>query len=160
MTISPHISYKEATFSATALRLGINNTPNQEQLDNMRMIATSVFEPLRTMNANKPILINSFFRCEDLNKAIGGSLNSQHMAINNAAAIDLDNDLIPYGFNNRQIFHNIVTYMIYDQCIWEFGDDTSPAWVHVSLRTDGEDKNRFQRLRSVYENGKVIYNII
>mgnify|MGYP005824537821 CR=1 FL=1 len=45
--ISEHISYKEGTNSITAIRRGIDNTPNDEQLDNMELIAEKVFEPLR-----------------------------------------------------------------------------------------------------------------
>ena len=58
--ISDHISYKEATRSATALRLGIDNVPNQYELQNMEMVAKHVFEPLRKA-VGAPIKINSFF---------------------------------------------------------------------------------------------------
>ena len=70
--ISEHISKKEATFSATATRKGIDNTPGEYELQNMELIAEKVFEPLRKA-VNGPIKINSFFRSEELNKAIGGS---------------------------------------------------------------------------------------
>ena len=69
--ISEHISYKEAIRSTTALRLGIDNTPNEYQLQNMELIAEKIFEPLRKV-ANGPIKINSFMRVEKLNQAIGG----------------------------------------------------------------------------------------
>jgi zinc D-Ala-D-Ala carboxypeptidase len=66
--ISKHITYKEATRSATALRLGIENVPNQYELQNMEMVAKHVFEPLREA-VGSPIKINSFFRCEELSNA-------------------------------------------------------------------------------------------
>ena len=72
--ISKHISYKEGVRSNTATRRGIDNTPNNEQLDNMELVAEEVFEPLRAY-VGGPIKINSFFRCPELNKAIGGSSN-------------------------------------------------------------------------------------
>ena len=72
--ISKHISYKEGVYSNTATRRGIDNTPNNEQLDNMELIAEKVFEPLREW-VGGPIKINSFFRSPDLNKAIGGSVS-------------------------------------------------------------------------------------
>ena len=75
--ISKHISYKEGVYSNTATRRGIDNTPNKEQLNNMELIANEVFEPLREWVAG-PIKINSFFRCPELNTAIGGSSKSQH----------------------------------------------------------------------------------
>ena len=65
--ISKHISDKEGVYSNTAIRRGIDNTPNDEQLANMKLIATKVFEPLRTY-VNGPIKINSFFRSVELKK--------------------------------------------------------------------------------------------
>ena len=59
--ISKHISYKEGVYSNTATRRGIDNTPNDEQLKNMELIAEEVFEPLRVY-VSGPIKINSFFR--------------------------------------------------------------------------------------------------
>ena len=69
LKISKHISYKEAVHSATAKRRGIENTPNQEQLDNMYKVADFIFEPLR-MYVGGAIKNTSFFRSQDLNKAI------------------------------------------------------------------------------------------
>ena len=76
--ISEHVSYKEGTYSITATRLGVDNTPNDEQLENMELVAKEVFEPLREW-VGGPIKINSFFRGSKLNKAIGGARKSQHM---------------------------------------------------------------------------------
>ena len=70
--ISEHISYKEGVYSMTATRLGIDNTPGDDQLHFMEIIAEKVFEPLRKW-VGGPIKINSFYRCPELNKAIGGS---------------------------------------------------------------------------------------
>ena len=58
--ISKHISYREGTLSTTAIRLGIDNTPNDEQLNNMELISEKIFEPLRQW-VGGPIKINSFF---------------------------------------------------------------------------------------------------
>ena len=96
--ISEHISKKEATFSATATRKGIDNTPGEYELQNMELIAEKVFEPLRKA-VNGPIKINSFFRSEELNKAIGGSSKSQHCQ---GRAIDLD-DVYGYMSNARYV---------------------------------------------------------
>ena len=70
--ISDHITLREATKSNTALRLNINNIPNDYQTGNMVAIAINLFEPLRKW-VGGPIRINSFFRSEKLNEAIGGS---------------------------------------------------------------------------------------
>ena len=86
MNISTHISYKEGVYSRTAMRLGIENKPIKEQMNNMHLIAEQVFEPLRDW-VGGPIKINSFFRSPKLNTAIGGSTRSQHC---HGQAIDID----------------------------------------------------------------------
>ena len=75
--ISKHISDKEGVYSITATRKGIDNTPDGEQLGNMKLLAEKVFEPLREW-VGGPIRVNSFFRSTKLNRAIGGSSKSQH----------------------------------------------------------------------------------
>lgn len=70
--ISKHISGREATESYTAKRRNIENTPDEYQLVNMAVLAENVFEPLRKW-VGGPVKINSFFRSQELNKAIGGS---------------------------------------------------------------------------------------
>jgi hypothetical protein len=77
MKISEHITLAEAIHSNTAKRCGIDNLPNEEQTNNMKMLAEKIFEPLRLW-VGGPIKINSMFRSEKLNKAIGGASSSQH----------------------------------------------------------------------------------
>ena len=147
--ISKHISYKEATRSSTALRLNIENVPNQYQLQNMEMVAKHVFEPLRKA-VDAPIKINSFFRSEELNKAIGGSSKSQHCQ---GRAIDIDD---VYGnVSNAFMFYYIKDNLDFDQLIWEFGTEHNPDWVHVSY-VDA-DTNRKRCLKAIRENGKTKY---
>ena len=149
VNISKHISYKEATRSATALRLGIENTPNEYELQNMEIIAKKVFEPLREA-VDAPIKINSFFRSEKLNKAIGGSTKSQHCQ---GRAIDIDDF---YGYvSNSYMYYYIKDNLDFDQLIWEFGTDTNPDWVHVSYVD--EDSNRKRCLKAIREDGKTKY---
>ena len=73
MKISDHITYAEAIHSQTAKRKGIDNTPNPAQVENMKIVAEKVFEPLRSW-VGGPIKVNSFFRSPELNTAIGLSL--------------------------------------------------------------------------------------
>lgn len=150
MKISEHISYKEATRSVTALRLGIDNTPNEYQLQNMELIAKNVFEPLRKA-VGGAIKINSFFRCEDLNKAIGGSSRSQHCQ---GRAIDIDDN---YGhMSNNDMYKYIKENLDFDQLIFEFPDENGNAsWIHVSY-VDA-DSNRKRCLKAIKENGKTKY---
>ena len=150
--ISKHISYKEGVYSITAMRRGINNDPNDEQLNNMELLAEKVFEPLREWDGG-PIKINSFFRCPELNKAIGGSSKSQHC---HGQAIDIDDT---YGkVANSKMYHYIKENLDFDQIIWEFGDDDNPNWVHVSYVS--EEDNRRRCLRAYRSNNKTVYNVI
>lgn len=150
MKISSHVSWKEVTYSQTATRKGIDNTPNEQQLANIQMLCERVFEPLREW-VGAPIKINSCFRSEELNRAIGGANSSQHCA-NNGAAMDIDDT---FGHqDNAEMFHYIRKNLTFDQLIWEFGDDNNPDWVHVSYK---ENDNRGQVLRAIRKNGRTSY---
>ena len=150
--ISKHISYREGTLSTTAIRLGIDNTPNDEQLNNMELISEKIFEPLRQW-VGGPIKINSFFRCPDLNKAIGGSSKSQHC---HGQAMDIDDN---YGHaTNAEMYHWVKDNLDFDQMIWEFGDDDNPAWVHISYVSPEDNRNRCLKAHRV--DGKTNYKVI
>lgn len=152
MLISKNVSYKEAIKSNTATRLGIENLPNEQQIDNMKLVAEKIFQPLRKF-VGGPIKINSFFRSPDLNRAIGGSSKSQHCL---GLAMDLDDT---FGHKtNAQMFEWIRENLDYDQMIWEFGSDKNPAWVHVSYVSP--EKNRNRCLKAYKENNKTRYMVI
>ena len=150
--ISKHISYKEGVYSITAIRRGIDNTPNDEQLNNMELVAKEVFEPLRVY-VGGPIKINSFFRSPKLNTAIGGSSKSQHCK---GQAIDIDDT---FGrMTNAEMYHFIKEHLSFDQLIWEFGNDDNPNWIHVSYVSENDNRNRC--LRAYKYNCKTKYSII
>ena len=150
--ISKHISYKEGVYSITAIRKGIDNTPNNDQLLKMVSVAEEVLEPLRAY-VGGPIKINSFFRCPELNTAIGGSGKSQHCK---GQAIDIDDT---FGrVTNAEMYNFIKDNLEFDQIIWEFGDDNNPDWVHVSYVS--KEDNRKRCLRAYKSNNKTVYNII
>ena len=155
--ISKHITYKEATRSATALRLGIENVPNQYELQNMEMVAKHVFEPLREA-VDAPIKINSFFRCEELNKAIGGASKNGKQTSQHCYGQAMDIDDIYGHKTNAEMFNYIKENLNFDTMIWEFGDSTNPDWVHVSYVS--EEKNRNKMLRAYKNNGKTAYKVI
>ena len=150
--ISKHISYKEGVYSITATRRGIDNTPNDEQLDNMELIAEKVFETLRERGGG-PRKINSFFRCPELNKAIGGSGKSQHC---HGQAIDIDDTFDKA--TNAEMYNWIKENLDFDQMIWEFGDEDNPAWVHVSYVSPEENRNRC--LKAYKDKGRTKYMVI
>ena len=130
--ISKHITYLEATQSPTATKLGINNNPNEMQLEAMKLVAEKCFEPLRSWYG-KPIKVNSFYRSDLLNRAVKGSLTSQHKK---GEAIDLD---AGSKEENKKLFEWIKTNLEFDQVINEYDF----SWVHVSY---SKVKNRKQIL--------------
>ena len=119
--ISKHITFKEATFSATAQRLGIKNEPTLEHLKAMITVAEKCFEPLRGWYG-KPLRINSFYRGKELNKAVKGSLTSQHCK---GEAIDIDAGSVA---ENKKIHDWIRDNLEFTQLINEYGFQ----WCHVS----------------------------
>ena len=151
--ISKHVSWKEATYSRTGDRRGLDNTPNEDQIKCMKDIAENIFEPLRKW-VGGPIKINSMFRGEPVNTAIGGSRNSQHMK---GQAMDIDDT---FGHKtNAEMFNYIKQNLDFDQMIWEFGTDDNPNWVHISYVS--EDSNRNRCLKAYKDaNNKTKYMVI
>jgi len=129
--ISKHISYKEAVGSNYAKQKGIKNKPNEEQVENMKLLAEKVFEPLREW-VGCPIKVNSMFRSQELNSAIKGSSTSSHMK---GQAMDITS---MGGKSNLEMFHWIKDNLEIDQLIWEFGSE--PKWLHVSYNKDNNRK--------------------
>lgn len=152
MQLSKNLSLREATKSITALRLGIDNTPEEYEIKNLERIAYGVFQPLRD-HFDTPIAVTSGYRSKELNEAIGGSRYSQHIT---GEALDLDAHVYG-GVSNAELFEFIATRLEFDQLIWEFGDDEEPAWVHVSLK---RDENRGRKLKAVREDGRVTYIVL
>ena len=155
MQISKHLTFEECTHSDTADKLGIvNNNPNQSVVENMKLLAEKVFEPIRE-HFKAPINVSSMYRGLVLNNAIKGSITSQHCA-GQAMDIDMGDKGKPSNF---EIFQYIKKNLKFDQLIYEFGTDKNPAWVHVSYSST---KNRGQVLKArknksnktVYENYK------
>ena len=150
--ISKHISDKEGVYSRTAMRKGIDNIPNEDELTNMKLLAEEVFEPLRRW-VGSPIKINSFFRGLPLNTAIGGAKSSQHMK---GQAMDID-DTFGHA-TNAEMYNWVKENLDFDQMIWEFGDDNNPNWVHISYVNEIDNRNRC--LKAYKENGKTKYKVI
>ena len=135
--ISKYITYQEAITSQTAIRNKIDNTPNELELISMQLVALRVFDVVRE-HFNIPIKVSSFFRSYSLNKAVNGSKTSQHV---NGRAIDMQGT---GKLSNKMIFDYVKDNLDFDQLIWEYGNKTNPAWVHVSYVS--KDKNRKQIL--------------
>ena len=139
--ISKHISYKEAVGSDYAKQKGISNKPNEEQVENMKLLAEKVFEPLREW-VDAPIKVNSMFRSLELNTALKGSKTSSHMK---GEAMDITS---MGGKSNLEMFHYIRTELDFDQLIWEFGKE--PKWLHVSFSKNNRQQVLVTKKRGVY----------
>jgi len=139
--ISKHISYKEAVGSNYAKQKGIKNKPNEEQVENMKLLAEKVFEPLREW-VGCPIKVNSMFRSLELNTALKGSKTSSHM---NGEAMDITS---MGGKSNLEMFHWIKDNLCFDQLIWEFGKE--PKWLHVSFSKNNRQQVLVTKKRGVY----------
>ena len=151
MKLSQHLDLSEVIRSESAKRNGISNMPIALHIENFKLLAEKVFEPIRT-HFNCPIHISSGYRSAELNKCIGGSLTSQHCS---GEAIDIDMDGSTSGVTNKMVFDYIKDNLSFDQLIYEFGDSKNPDWVHVSYESTG--KQRKQLLKAVRVNGKTTY---
>lgn len=138
MNISKHITYEEATKSQTAVRKNINNSPSAEIIRRMEIVAEVCFEPIREWYG-KPLRISSFYRSEELNKKIGGSKTSQHVK---GEAIDIDTGS---RTENKKLFDWCKANLVYDQLIWEKGDETGPEWIHISFRKGNNRNQTFKK---------------
>ena len=118
--------------SNTAKSKGIDNIPTWDEIDNLKKLIEAILDPLREWYG-KPIYINSGYRSEALNKAVGGSKSSQH-ALGMAADIDTYNP-----DENRKLFEYIKDNLEFDQLI----DEKNMQWIHVSYN---EGHNRKQVL--------------
>ena len=135
MQLSPHFKLVEFTRSATAQARHIDNTPNEEQIKNLKFLCDNVLEPLREQFG--PIIIGSGFRCPALNTAVGGVKNSQHTT---GEACDIHLPSIEVG---KKYFEFLKKLPIFDQLIWERNNPRSNHyWIHVSIKRSG--KNRKQ----------------
>ena len=130
MQLSKNFSLQELTKSQTATRLGIDNTPNEAQVINLENLCKNILQKIRD-RFEKPVIINSGFRCVSLCEAIGSSRKSQH-ATGSAADIEVvtvDNKILAEWVKNNLVF---------DQLILEFYKESEgprSGWVHVSYST-------------------------
>ena len=133
------------TKSATAQRKGINNDPSIQVCQSLTALIEKVLDPLREAYG-KPIIVTSGYRCEKLNKAVGGAASSQHVK-GEAADIRSVQDTPE---ENKKLFDLIVKLGLpFDQLINEYNYD----WVHVSFGA----RHRRQKLKAVKKNGRTQY---
>ena len=140
MKLSNNFHLKELTKSETADRLGLKNQPTEEQLVALTVVVNQVLQPVREKFGI--VTVNSGIRSEEVNKAVGGSKNSQHCK---GEAVDFE----CYSVSNWELAKWIQSELDFDQLILEFykkGDPHS-GWVHCSYSRFGN--NRRQQLTAL-----------
>ena len=152
LRISKNFSVSEMIKSATAERLGVDNSPSSLHLVNLTHLAINILQPVRDQFG--VITINSGYRGPKLNAAVGGSKKSQHM---NGQASDFESFSTP----NPDLALWITKNLDFDQIILEFYDGVDPnsGWVHCSYNLMGNRRKILTALKTksgvVYKNGFV-----
>jgi len=147
--LSKNFTLTEFTKSQTGERMGIDNIPKGEHLENLKHLVDTVVQPARD-HFNRVFTINSGYRGPKLNKAVGGAATSQHC---NGEAADIECPGVP----NAELAKWIKDNLDFDQLILEFYTPGVPdsGWVHVSKKRNG--LQRKQVLTAIRENGKTVY---
>ena len=149
MILSQNFTLQELTYSDTAIRKGMDNTPNEEQIENLRLVCNNILEPVR-VHFKAPVVVSSGYRSVAVCEAVGSSSKSQHTK-GQAADFEI------FGIPNKEVADWIVNNIDYDQCILEFWNENEPnsGWVHCSFSSAG---NRRQYLKAQKIDGKVVYS--
>ena len=148
MQLSKNFTMAEFIKSDTATKLGIDNTPQGEHLENAKELFENVVQKVRDHFG--PTVLNSGYRCPELNEAVRGSKTSQHC---HGEAADIE---VP-GVANGELAQWIVENLDFDQVILEFYTPGQPSsgWVHVSYKADGTNRNK--ALTASRIDGKTVY---
>ena len=148
MKLTANFSLQEMTKSETALRFGLDNTPNDSELENLVALCECVLQPVRD-HFGKGVKVNSGFRDIEVNAKVGGSKTSDHTR---GMAADIE---IP-GVANAELAQWIVDNLSFRQVILEFYTPGIPdsGWVHVSYNA-GDNKK--QVLTATKQSGKTVY---
>ena len=138
--IAPHFQLKEFTNSKIAKKLNINNEPTLLVLNHLKELATNLLEPFRQWY-DKPVKVTSGFRCNSLNKAVGGSPTSVH-------PLGWGADILPVKDKFEDFLKAWDEFLAqhpeikFDQIILE--KSKKEQWLHVGLK-NGAGKQRMQR---------------
>jgi len=148
MNLSPNFTLSEMTKSEAALRHGIDNTPNEEQIQALMALAQNVLQPVRD-HFKRGVKCNSGFRAPAVNQKVGGSPTSDHCK---GQAADIE---IP-GVSNYDLAKWISDNLKFTQVILEFYTQGVPdsGWVHVSY---DPSKLKNEALTAVKREGRTVY---
>ena len=142
---SPNFSMDELTHSDTAARHGIDNTPNDNEKENLYKLAMEM-EDVRELLNNKPIFISSGYHCLALNELLGSKKTSSHIK-----GLAADFTCRQFGTPNEIVFALINSDIPYDQVILEFD-----RWVHISFCEDEETPRR--QALVINKEGTMLYS--
>ena len=147
MNLTRNFSLLELTKSDTAIRKGIDNEPNADQIDKLKLLCENILQPVRDHFGR--VKVTSGFRSAELCIAIGSSVNSQH-----ARAEAADFEVV--GVDNVELFDWIKNNLEPDQLILEFYTPGEPnsGWIHCSF-TEGTPRKQF--LHAYREEGRTKY---
>mgnify|MGYP003148493016 FL=1 len=150
MELSRNFTLSELIKSDTAIRKGINNNPNAEQIEKLKALCENILQPVRDHFGR--VKVTSGFRSVDLCLAINSSANSQH-----AKAEAADFECI--GTDNAELADWIHRELPYDQLILEYYTPGEPnsGWIHCSY-TEGMPRKQF--LHAFRKDGKTQYKPI
>lgn len=137
MNLTKNFTLEELTASPTAKRLGIDNTPSTEELENIYKLA-GVLQKIRDA-FGRSIVVNSAFRCEKLNKAVGGASNSDHKF---GCAADIESVGDKYNKQLWNVINKLATNGEIElrQIIDEYG----LSWIHISINNKYNDHRKNQ----------------
>ena len=147
MKLSKNFSLDELTASNTAIKKNIDNSASPVIVDALQELVTNVLQPVREKFG--PVTITSGYRCDELNRAIGGSTTSDH-SYGRAADFEVK------GVDNRVVAIWITENLPYKQLILEFYNDgeTNSGWIHCSY---DKDNNKKQKLKALKDGKRTVY---
>jgi hypothetical protein len=151
MRLSKDFTLQELTVSNTAVKHGISNIPDQDQITNLILLCQFILQPIKE-HFNKPVIINSGYRSPELCLLVNSTVTSQHTK-GQAADFEIN------GISNKELADWIVANLDYDQCILEFWNKEEPnsGWVHCSYSFD---HSRKQYLKAVKTDKGTLYSQI
>jgi hypothetical protein len=151
MRLSKDFTLQELTVSNTAVKHGISNIPDQDQITNLILLCQFILQPIKE-HFNKTVIINSGYRSPELCLLVNSTVTSQHTK-GQAADFEIN------GISNKELADWIVANLNYDQCILEFWNKEEPnsGWVHCSYSFD---HSRKQYLKAVKTDKGTLYSQI
>ena len=150
MNLSRNFSLQELIKSDTAIRKGIDNNPNADQVEKLKALCENILQPVRDHFGR--VKVTSGYRSPELCTAIGSSINSQHAKAEAADFEVIDTD-------NAELADWIHSNLSYDQLILEYYTPGEPnsGWIHCSYIP--EDR-RAQFMHAYRQEGKTKYKPI